>query len=771
MPGPSRWRWLLTALLLAQLLAGQARAQCTIWQLVHDENPENALLSGSMTFDLSAGQCLMIGTPAGGLWFWDGILWRQRAASQLANGVPGWGTLVYDSTRLRAVLTEGGTPQNVWEWTGNTWVRHLRIGPSPRAGYATCFDAVRGRVVLFGGQPSGAGVSPLGDTWEWDGHAWSLAATHGPAPRKDGALTFDAARGKTLLFGGQAGNVRFSDTWEWDGSAWTQVAGAGPEPRYGASMVFDSVRQKAVLFGGYVPSLPIPSFASDTWEWDGTSWTRVALTGPIGRTNGLMAFDSVRARTVLRGGFNRDSSVGPSLQETWEWDGTEWTRRGPTEPQKRWGCSLAYDALRAESIMFGGSTLPMDARSTWAWNGQTWTRRAETGPPARSGHTMTYDFARDRTILFGGRESGGSAPFLGDTWEWDGTSWTQHQVPGPAPRQLHQMVYDQARGRTVLFGGTSGSSPAVFYDDTWEWDGAAWVQLAVQGPSATSSHAMAYDAARQRTVLFTPTQTWEFDGVSWQLALTNPSMMWNRTNAAFAYDAVRQRCVLFGGGGYTSLLEWDGSSWTMLSQFAGPQRHYTPMAFDIARSRFVLFGGSGRGDTWELASSPSGPQIDTHPTYQQVHPGQTVTLSVEASGPGPFTYEWRRQYSHWIVTDGPNGASLYGGTVSGATTPTLTITGVQPSDANNFDHFRCHVTNACGTRISNGAAITLFFCGSPDFDNDGSPGTDADIEAFFACLAGSCCPTCGTADFNFDGDTGTDADIEAFFRVLAGGSC
>jgi probable HAF family extracellular repeat protein len=64
-------------------------------------------------------------------------------------------------------------------------------------------------------------------------------------------------------------------------------------------------------------------------------------------------------------------------------------------------------------------------------------------------------------------------------------------------------------------------------------------------------------------------------------------------------------------------------------------------------------------------------------------------------------------------------------------------------------------------------------CGSADFDCDGDVGTDADIEAFFACLAGTCpAPPCpGTADFNGDGDVGTDADIEAFFRVLAGGTC
>jgi hypothetical protein len=64
-------------------------------------------------------------------------------------------------------------------------------------------------------------------------------------------------------------------------------------------------------------------------------------------------------------------------------------------------------------------------------------------------------------------------------------------------------------------------------------------------------------------------------------------------------------------------------------------------------------------------------------------------------------------------------------------------------------------------------------CGTADFNCDGDVGTDADIEAFFACLSGSCpAPPCAnSADFNGDGDVGTDADIDAFFRVLAGGSC
>jgi cytochrome c peroxidase len=64
-------------------------------------------------------------------------------------------------------------------------------------------------------------------------------------------------------------------------------------------------------------------------------------------------------------------------------------------------------------------------------------------------------------------------------------------------------------------------------------------------------------------------------------------------------------------------------------------------------------------------------------------------------------------------------------------------------------------------------------CGTSDFNGDGDFGTDQDVEAFFACLAGNCCASCYSlgSDFNGDGDSGTDQDIEAFFRVLAGGNC
>src|SRR5262245_66106604 len=54
--------------------------------------------------------------------------------------------------------------------------------------------------------------------------------------------------------------------------------------------------------------------------------------------------------------------------------------------------------------------------------------------------------------------------------------WTQVPVTGPSAR-APAMAYDSQRGRTVLFGGlTLFRAPPL--GDTWEWDGSTWVQLA-----------------------------------------------------------------------------------------------------------------------------------------------------------------------------------------------------------------------------------------------------------------------------------------------------
>lgn len=152
---------------------------------------------------------------------------------------------------------------------------------------------------------------------------------------------------------------------------------------------------------------------------------------------------------------------------------------------------------------------------TWESDGFGWAVRANGGPPPRYGHGMVYDCARGRTVLFGGaidgpptaKQTPHSSTFFRDTWEWDGQAWTQMADIGPAPRALHCMAFDSHRGRVVMFGGQHTRDDDLpfteqFLTDTWEWDGAMWTQVADSGPGHWISAAMAYDASRQQMVLF-----------------------------------------------------------------------------------------------------------------------------------------------------------------------------------------------------------------------------------------------------------------------------
>jgi hypothetical protein len=96
---------------------------------------------------------------------------------------------------------------------------------------------------------------------------WTQKQDIGPTPRTNTAMVFDAARGRTMLFGG-TGLAFMADTWEWDGNEWTQKADIGPAARNSHALAYDSNRQRIVLYGGYSPS--ISGNMADTWEWDGS---------------------------------------------------------------------------------------------------------------------------------------------------------------------------------------------------------------------------------------------------------------------------------------------------------------------------------------------------------------------------------------------------------------------------------------------------------------------------------------------------------------------
>jgi hypothetical protein len=278
------------------------------------------------------------------------------------------------------------------------------------------------------------------------------------------------------------------------------------------------------------------------------------------------AFDSTRGKLVVFGGFGRGGYVG----DTWEWDGATWTSFAGAGPSARNSPAMVYDAERKVVVMFGGDTKQTGSLAdTWTFDGTAWKQVATSGPPARTSHALTYDSRRKRVVLFGGSDG---PNMLGDTWEWDGTAWTRKSSSGPAARTLFGLAFDSVRGRTVLYGGTSRLAPdAPSHGDTWEWDGTAWTQAKVTGPSARDHIAMEFDAARQAVVMHgggmegtAPGETWTFNGRTWmKLGESGP----RRRFARLAYDSRARVMLLYGGFDQqpsNELWRLSGAMWTKL---------------------------------------------------------------------------------------------------------------------------------------------------------------------------------------------------------------
>ncbi|HEX6943204.1 MAG TPA: kelch repeat-containing protein [Gemmatimonadaceae bacterium] len=257
-----------------------------------------------------------------------------------------------------------------------------------------------------------------------------------------------------------------------------------------------------------------------------TGWTNLQPTAPPpDRALEGLAFESATGLVVMFGGSGASGLLG----DTWLLAGNTWLQQTPpTSPSPRTNMHMAQSPTAARVVLFGGATGPgtVDA-ATWEFDIGTmnWidmTPALGPSPAARQHGGLVHDSQRGRTIVFGGTNGSGGA-FFGDTWEWDGSTWT-NMTPAvsPAARAWHAMTYDSVRGRTVLFGGYNGSQ----LGDTWEWDGSSWTQVFTPAaPPGQSSGAMAYDATSRRVVLFAGSygwpiglnDTWHYDGTNWYL--------------------------------------------------------------------------------------------------------------------------------------------------------------------------------------------------------------------------------------------------------------
>ena len=297
--------------------------------------------------------------------------------------------------------------------------------------------------------------------------------------------------------------------------SWSQASPpTNPTARQGAAEAYDSGTGQTVLFGG--GNAADTTDLTDTWAWNGTTWSELATGGPVAAQEDAMAYDPATSQLLLFEGWTTSGDIG----DTWAWNSTTstWTEVATTGPAARNGASMVYDLAASQLILFGGQNGTTRYNDTWKWTGSAWSQIDDAGDPgctiactsSPSGRYIpaaAYDPATTQVVLFGGNNGN----YLNDTWTWNGTTWAQQSpVTSPVIRNGASMAYDPATNQLILFGGNNGST---YYNDTWYWTGSTWVQISDAGdagctitctnsPNVRTVEPMVYDTATGQVVLF-----------------------------------------------------------------------------------------------------------------------------------------------------------------------------------------------------------------------------------------------------------------------------
>ena len=297
-------------------------------------------------------------------------------------------------------------------------------------------------------------------------------------------------------------------------------------------------------------------------------------------------------------------------------------------PSARTATRMVYDPKTTYTVLFGGQSAfdtgtakAYNLNDTWFWVGDHWVQiYPATVPTGRSFHTMTYDLAHSRVTMFGGKTE--AANGIDETWVFDGTDWTQlHPATAPSPRIWAASAYDTVRNRIVLYGGQLTSTDlktTTNYYDTWEFDGTNWTQTGSNGPQVVTP-LLAYDEARQQMILLGSDTTqkphmYSYDSSKGTWTEMTPSTMPDCVvDSGLVYQAHDPKVlVLYEGtcqtsGTLATTYEWDGSNWKKNDAISSVLRLTgEAIAYDPVRRTTLIFGGT------EAFSIPIGATYDYH---------------------------------------------------------------------------------------------------------------------------------------------------------------
>jgi Galactose oxidase, central domain len=308
--------------------------------------------------------------------------------------------------------------------------------PSARYGEAMAFDPKDGYVVMFGGYNESRTLSTayLHDTWEFSNGVWKeLHPPVSPPSRAWAKMTYDAADGYVLLFGGSGYpccNGLLSDTWKFSNGIWTELfPNTHPSARTSFSMTYDPADRYVLLFGGYTRGGSV----AETWTYEDGNWTHLLhRSSPPTLTGASMAYDAADGYVLMFGGWA--GAPARDSHQSWEFVHGKWTELVlQVHPRARTGAVMTFDPKVGGLVLFGGETFVnnsynlMSLNGTWEFKNGTWTLvNTSTFPPANTGGAFVFDSKAGYPIIFGGFTTSTSYQ-SNETWKFVHSTWVEVQ--------------------------------------------------------------------------------------------------------------------------------------------------------------------------------------------------------------------------------------------------------------------------------------------------------------------------------------------------------
>lgn len=261
-----------------------------------------------------------------------------------------------------------------------------------------------------------------------------------------------------VLFGGATAGGASDETWTFHGTWKLQSPAHRPGARWGAGLGYDPRSGLVVLYGGHIAAgAEEGTSGDDTWTWNGEDWTRVDGADQPGHRDGPRLVTAGDKLLLVTGHDFNVTYYG----DAWRWTGSAWISADrPPRPPGRGSPAVIWSPSDAALYLFGGTGLNPDVGpgnsgkplgDAWKLQDGAWTQLPGTGPPPLPNSNAVWDANTGAIVIMLGTNCPTPS---GDAWSWDGARWSQAPQPG-IPARWGAALAQEPAGYVLLFGGSN----------------------------------------------------------------------------------------------------------------------------------------------------------------------------------------------------------------------------------------------------------------------------------------------------------------------------